>query len=129
MITSTDEMESSANAPPSVRPAVHGLRPLVEDPPYEIGLAEALRSKSDHSYLSELFGRFATGSSDFDQMMRRVLWRALAKTAGHGLRIGPGVAFTHLDRCEFGNGVFIGSQTVIQASHVAVCSIGNHVWI
>jgi acetyltransferase-like isoleucine patch superfamily enzyme len=125
----TDEMESGANAPAFILTAVHGLRTLVEDPSHEIGLADALRSKSDNSYLSELFARFAMGHGEFDEMMRRVLWRALAKKTGHGLRIGTGVGFTHLDRCEFGDAVFIGSQTYIQASHVATCSIGNQVWI
>jgi acetyltransferase-like isoleucine patch superfamily enzyme len=122
-------MDTTLNPPPTVRPAVHGLETLVEDAAHEIGLAAALRSQHDKGYLAELFGRFATGQSDFDQMMRRVIWRALARTTGHGLKVGVNVGFTHLDRCEFGDTVFIGSQTFIQASHVGTCIIGNHVWI
>ncbi len=129
MTVRTDEMEHSANTPPSVVKAVHGQRTVVEDPSHEIGLADLLRSRSDINYLTEQFARFATAHGDIDEMMRRVIWRALAKKSGHGLKIGTGVGFTHLERCEFGDAVFIGSQTYIQASHVATCSIGNHVWI
>jgi acetyltransferase-like isoleucine patch superfamily enzyme len=122
-------MEGPPNPPASVVKAFHGSQKAIQDPASEIGLAESLRAKFDKTQLSDLFARFATSAGEFDQMMRRVIWRALALKAGHGLKIGVGVAFTHLERCEFGDGVFIGSQSFIQASHVATCSIGSHVWI
>jgi acetyltransferase-like isoleucine patch superfamily enzyme len=122
-------MEGPPNPPPSLVKAFHGSQEPIEDPSYEIGLAESLRAQLDRAQLTDLFSRFAMSAADFDQTMRRVIWRALAMKAGQGLKIGVGVAFTHLERCEFGDNVFIGSQAFIQASHVATCSIGNHVWI
>ncbi len=122
-------MTGPPNPPATIRKAVHGLETLLEDPRYELELAQMLRSTASATQLADLFARFATGQGEFDQMMRRVIWRALAKQAGHGLKIGTGVGFTHLDRCEFGHTVFIGAQTFIQASHVGTCIIGDHVWI
>jgi acetyltransferase-like isoleucine patch superfamily enzyme len=128
MIADAPTMDRIENAPATILKAVHGLRPLIEDSRGEIEFAASLRERFDAAALGEMFARFG-GAAEFDQMMRRVIWRALARRAGHGLKIGTGVGFTHLDRCEFGDGVFIGAQTFLQASHVATCSIGNHVWI
>jgi acetyltransferase-like isoleucine patch superfamily enzyme len=122
-------MEIAPNPPASIIKAVHGLRTLIEDPTYELEFAETLRSKSSASQLHDLFARFSTSDSEFDQMMRRIIWHAAAKSVGHGLKVGTSVGFTHLDRCEFGDAVFIGAQTFFQASHVGTCIIGSHVWI
>lgn len=109
--------------------AVHSRRAAEPDPAHEVGLAAALRSQHDARGLAELYGRFVSGESAFDAMMRRVLWRAAAKRAGDGLQIGPGVGFKHWETFEIGQQVFIGSQVYVQGRFDGTCRIGDHVWI
>jgi acetyltransferase-like isoleucine patch superfamily enzyme len=109
--------------------AVHGSKQLKQDPDFEIGLAEHLRTEYDRSALLNLYGRFAVGDGDYDILMRRVIWRAMARQFGHGVQIGTGVNFKHLETFEIGNGVFIGGQTSIQGWFKGKCVIGNNVWI
>ncbi len=109
--------------------ATHGLKAVVADPPYEIGLADALRRTHDAGGLHELYARFAHGAGPFDAMMRRVLIRAAARATGHGLQVGPGAGFTHWETFEFGDQVFIGAQACIQGRFDGACRIGSHVWI
>ncbi|ACK73838.1 transferase hexapeptide repeat containing protein (plasmid) [Gloeothece citriformis PCC 7424] len=109
--------------------AVHGLQNLKLDPEYELGLAEYLRHQYSNEGLIELYGRFVLGDGDFDKLMRRTIWRAMARQFGHGVNIGSGVGFKHLETFEIGNQVFIGSQSYIQGRFDGKCIIGNHVWI
>jgi len=122
-------MDIPDNPPACVVRAVHGRQSCPSDPTHEQELAAALRDKYSYAQLVELLGRFAGIDSEFDLMMRRIIWRATAKRAGDGLRIGLGVSFTHLDRFEFGSGVFVGSQSVLQGWHAGTCVIGDNVWI
>ncbi len=94
--------------------AVHGLGRPEPDPAYVVGLAEDLRQQYGREGLLELYGRFSQGYGDFDALMRRVLWRALARSCGAGLRVDPGAGFKHPETFEIGNGVFIGSEAYIQ---------------
>jgi acetyltransferase-like isoleucine patch superfamily enzyme len=121
----------SANPESGARlvPAVHGLRRVKADPEYETGLAEQLRSTRSQDNLLELFSRFAQGDDDFDVMMRRVLFRALAHSVGNGLQVGSGVGFKHLETFELGDGVVIGSQAYLQGRFDGRCVIGHGVWI
>jgi len=109
--------------------AIHGHRPVVGDPPHEIGLAESLRSQHDANGLRDLYARFALGEGPFDAMMRRVLVRAAARSVGHGLQVGPGAGFKHWETFEIGDQVFIGAQAYIQGRFDGTCRIGSHVWI
>ena len=109
--------------------AVHSREPPAPDPAHEVTLAAALRSQYDARGLAELYGRFVTGESAFDAMMRRVLWRAAAKHAGDGLQVGTGVGFKHWETFEVGRQVFIGAQAYIQGRFDGTCRIGDHVWI
>lgn len=109
--------------------AVHGKQPVTPDPPYERAFADGLRERFDRAALIGLYGRFSSGESEFDAMMRRALWRALARTFGDGVRIGRGVVFQHVETFEIGSGVFIGDQAVLQGRFDGTCVIGNHVWI
>jgi acetyltransferase-like isoleucine patch superfamily enzyme len=110
-------------------PAVHGLRQVKADPEYETGLAEQLRSTQSRDGLLELFSRFAQGDGDFDVMMRRVLFRTLARSVGNGLHVGSGVGFKHLETFELGDGVVIGCQAYLQGRFDGRCVIGRGVWI
>jgi galactoside O-acetyltransferase len=110
-------------------PAVHGHMAVTPDPPHELGLAEALRVRDDRAGLIDLYGRFVHGESDFDAMMRRVLWRALARGFGDGVRVGRGALFRHPETFEIGSGVFIGEQSMLQGRFDGTCVVGDRVWI
>jgi acetyltransferase-like isoleucine patch superfamily enzyme len=126
-----DEFESGVGSHTgrSLVKAVHGLREVEPDPDFQIELAEHLRGKYDRAGLLELYSRFALGDGDFDTLMRRAIWRALARRVGHGLSVGSGVGFKHMETFEIGAGVFIGAQTYIQGRINGSCVIGDHVWI
>lgn len=109
--------------------AVHGAQELKLDPEFEVGTAEYLRQQYSNNGLSELYGRFAIGEGIFDALMRRVIWRAMARRFGHRVHIGSGVGFKHPETFEIGNKVFIGSQSYIQGRFDGTCVIGNYVWI
>jgi acetyltransferase-like isoleucine patch superfamily enzyme len=110
-------------------PAVHGRKETKPDPEFEIGLSDALRADYSQAGLVELYGKFATNDGPFDTLMRRAIWRAVARRCGHGLRIGTGVGFKHLETFEIGDSVFIGAQAYIQGRFDGTTRIGNHVWI
>jgi len=109
--------------------AVHGLRETPVDPEFELGLTTHLRLHYEPNALVELSARFAAGDGELDALVRRAIWRALARRFGRGVRIGSGVGFQHLDRCEIGDDVFIGAQSYLQGRFDGRCVIGNHVWI
>lgn len=109
--------------------AVHGLKDFQPDPNFEIGLAEYLLDRYGQKALLELYSRFAIGDGDFDGLMRRAIWRAVAQRFGHGVRIESGAGFKHLETFEIGDRVFIGSQSYIQGRFDGKCVIGNNVWI
>jgi acetyltransferase-like isoleucine patch superfamily enzyme len=99
------------------------------DPLFEVDLAEHLRATYGQGGLLELYARFATGEGPFDELMRRVIWRAGARSFGSGVRIGTGAGFKHLESFEIGSGVFIGAQSYIQGRFDGYCRIGDHAWI
>lgn len=109
--------------------AVHGRKAVSPDPSFEIELALRLKEAYAPAALVEQYARFALGDGELDALMRRVIWRAVAKHCGHGLRIAPGVGFKHLETFEIGDGVFIGAQTYIQGRFDGTTRIGNQVWI
>jgi acetyltransferase-like isoleucine patch superfamily enzyme len=108
--------------------AVHGRRALHPDPPHETLLAEHLRRAGPAEWTA-LYGRFVNGETEFDAMMRRVLWAAGARSVGSGLTVGRGALFRHLETFTIGAGVFVGEQTMIQGRFDGRFEIGNHVWI
>lgn len=109
--------------------AVHGLQPLSPDADFELGLAAHLRQTHDLARLAELHARFAVADTQFDALLRRAIWRACCKAFGHGVCVGPGVGFKHLETFEIGNGVFIGANAYLQGRFDGTCRIGDHVWI
>jgi acetyltransferase-like isoleucine patch superfamily enzyme len=109
--------------------AIHGLKQIKSDPKFEIELSEYLRTHYDREALLELYRRFVEGEGDFDVLMRRSFWRVMARRFEHGIHIGTGIGFKHIETFEIGNGVFIGPQTYIQGWFEGKCVIGDHVWI
>jgi acetyltransferase-like isoleucine patch superfamily enzyme len=110
-------------------PAVHGKQQVQPDPAFEIDLSRYLRETYSAPALLEEYNRFASGEGAFDALMRRTIWRSLARKFGNGVRIAGGVHFRHLETFEIGDGVFIGAQAFIQGRFDGNTKIGNHVWI
>jgi hypothetical protein len=92
----------------SVMPAVHASLPIEPDPAHELALSSHLRTAMTAAEIAELYGRFSAGLGSFDAMMRRVIWRSLARSFGNSVRIAPQAMFRHLERVSIGDGVFIG---------------------
>jgi acetyltransferase-like isoleucine patch superfamily enzyme len=109
--------------------ATFGRKQTRPDPAWEHEFAASLREKNSREELMALFGRFRSGESSFEYMMRRVLMRALCKSAGNDLQVGPDVVLKHPETMEFGESVFIGAQVMIQGRFDGTCRIGDHVWI
>ena len=109
--------------------AVHGRQKGAPDPVYPRDFAKDLAAQYSRDGLIELYGRFIQGHGMVDATMRRILWLALTRSCGSGLRVEPGVGFKHPETFEIGDGVFIGSQAFIQGRFDGRCQIGNHVWI
>ena len=109
--------------------AVHGSRNIEPDPPFELGLSRHLRECYSRSELLAQYPRFANGDGELDNLMRRAIWRAVARKFGNGVSIGAGVGFKHLETFDIGDGVFIGAQAYIQGRFEGVATIGDHVWI
>ena len=109
--------------------AVHGLKDIVPDPQFELGLSEYLRSTYGPEAITEQYERFMSGEGSLDGLMRRAIWRALARRFGNNVQIGGNVSFKHIETFEIGDGVFIGTQVYIQGRFDGKCVIGNHVWI
>jgi acetyltransferase-like isoleucine patch superfamily enzyme len=109
--------------------AVFGAKETRPDPAWERDFAASLRQTNSRDELLALFGRFRGGESAFDSLMRRVVLRALCKSAGDDLQVSPNVVLKHPETMEFGNSVFIGAQAMIQGRFDGSCRIGNHVWI
>ena len=109
--------------------AVHGRRTVTPDAPFEIGLAEHLRSTLDAAALSALYSRFSDGGTDFDATMRRAVLRALSRSLGDSVQVGRGVMFRHPETFSIGSGVFIGDQVILQGRFDGRCEIGDHTWL
>jgi acetyltransferase-like isoleucine patch superfamily enzyme len=110
-------------------PAVHGKKVVEPDPAFELELSQHLRKVYSASALIEQYARFSNGEGELDSLMRRAIWRAVAKNFGSSVKINGSVQFRHLETFEIGNGVFIGAQAFIQGRYNGVTRIGNHVWI
>lgn len=122
-------MSTAASSESRIASAVHGRKAIVPDPPYELGLAEHLRAAYTPAALLEQYPRFDRGDGAIDALMRRAIWRAVARRFGHGVRIESGVGFKHLETFEVGDGVFIGAQAFIQGRFDGTTRIGRQVWI
>ena len=88
-----------------------------------------LRQRHESAALRELYGHHVSGESERDGIMRRAIWRALARSFGHGVRVGRGALFVHPETFEIGSGVVVGDQAIIQGRFDGRCVIGDGVWI
>ena len=113
----------------SVMPAVHASLPIEPDPAHELALSFHLRTAMTAAEIAELYGRFSAGLGSFDAMMRRVIWRSLARSFGNSVRIAPQAMFRHLERVSIGDGVFIGEGAMVQGHFHGDCRLADRVWI
>jgi acetyltransferase-like isoleucine patch superfamily enzyme len=116
-------------APSLVTPARHAAKRIVADPAHVHGLVAHLRQTCTRTEALALLDRFADGSTEFDALMRRVLWRLLAKRCGEAVSIGRGVRFMHIETFEIGDGAFIGDGAYIQGRIGGRFRLGRRVWI
>jgi acetyltransferase-like isoleucine patch superfamily enzyme len=110
-------------------PAVFGRAEVAADPTWEWECAASLRASQSTAELLTGFARYRHDEGPFETQLRRVLLRAMSSASGHGLQVGIGIVLKHPETMVFGDGVFIGAQTMIQGRHDGTCRIGNHVWI
>jgi acetyltransferase-like isoleucine patch superfamily enzyme len=110
-------------------PSMHGRRDAKPDPSFEIELSAHLKKSYDRAALQEIYTRYMHGDGELDSLMRRAIWRAVARKFGHGVRIGSAVGFKHWETFEIGDDVFIGAQAYLQGRFDGVTQIGNRVWI
>ena len=110
-------------------PSVHGSKKLVVDPSFESLFAKDLLSKFKKDQIETIYSRYSSGLSEYDAMMRRIIWKAIAKKIGNGLHIGVGVKFKHLETFTFGDNVFIGDDVHLQGRHDGTAEIDSGCWI
>jgi acetyltransferase-like isoleucine patch superfamily enzyme len=110
-------------------PAVFGSAKVLNDPVWEWEFAAHIKQTHSPLELLALFSEYRSDEGRFESELRRIIFRAMCRTAGHALQVGPGVVVKHPETMEIGNAVFIGSQTMIQGRFDGTCRIGNHVWI
>jgi len=124
-------VDHESSVAPEIRtvPAVFGSAKTVEDPSWEWEFASHLKQTYARQELLALFSRYRNEEGAFESHMRRVLIRAMCRTAGHSLQSGPGVILKHPETMELGDAVFLGAQTMIQGRYDGTCRIGSHVWI
>lgn len=122
-------MAQNSQTGPRVVASVHGKRQTEPDPQFEVDLSRHFSGRYPAAALVEQYSRFAIGDGELDTLMRRAIWRAVARKFGQGVRINSGVGFRHLETFEIGNNVFFGAQSYIQGRFDGVTKIGNHVWI
>jgi acetyltransferase-like isoleucine patch superfamily enzyme len=109
--------------------ASHGRRVTEPDATFEVDLSQHLLSCYSRRELLDQYSRYAIGDGAIEHLMRRAIWRAVARKFGNGIRIGSGVGFKHLETFEVEDGVFIGDQAYIQGRFDGITRIGRHVWI
>lgn len=109
--------------------AVHANKPLEPDPAGETSFSDHLREHLKQEEITALYPRFSKGLNDFDQMMRRVIFRSLAEKMGHGLEVGANVGFKHLETFQIGDKVFIGESVYLQGRFDGIAKIGDGCWI
>lgn len=114
---------------PRIVKATHGTKTFTPDSPAEKAFASHLRKTLSAKEIQELFSRYCEGLSEYDFTMRRIIWKALAKKVGNGLRIGAGVKFKHLETFSFGKNVFIGESIHLQGRHDGEAYFGDGCWI
>ncbi|WP_263357927.1 acyltransferase [Acidicapsa ligni] len=109
--------------------AVFGVTNVIDDAAWEWQYASHLKETYTPSELIASYSRYRGDEGSFETKLRRIIFRAMCKQAGHALRVEPEVILKHPETMVLGDGVFIGAHTMIQGRFDGTCHIGNHVWI
>jgi len=109
--------------------ATFGQRQIRPDPSWERECAAWLKAVKSRDEILNMLARFRPGEDSMEVALRRIALRAVCRSMGDDVQIGPEVVFKHPETMEFGNCVFIGSQVMIQGRFDGKCRVGNHVWI
>jgi acetyltransferase-like isoleucine patch superfamily enzyme len=112
-----------------VVPAVTARKEVAPDNEFEAGLTKYLLDTYGREMLVHMLREFAMGEDPFRLVMRRALWRGIAKRFGQGVTIATGVDFKHAETFEIGHGVYIGAHSFIQGRFDGTCIIKDRVWI
>lgn len=88
-----------------------------------------LQEKYEALGFSELYGRYVSGTSPLDSLLRAVLFQGLCKSCGPGVKVEPGVGFKHPETFSFGKNIFIGSGAYLQGRFDGSFEIEDNVWI
>lgn len=123
------EVETAPVSESRVVPAVFGRAKVAEDAGWEWEYAAHLKETYSPAELLALYSRYRGEEGSFEAQLRRMIFRAMSRRAGHGLQVGPGVVVKHPETMEIGNSVFLGAQVMIQGRFDGRCTIGDHVWI
>lgn len=117
--------------PPETRtvPAVFGRTDVHRDPGWEWDYAAYLKQTFSPQELLALYAKYRNDEGPFETQLRRMIFRAMCRQAGHDLQVGPGVVLKHAETMELGDSVFVGAQAMIQGRFDGTCRVGNHVWI
>jgi len=113
----------------SVVKAIHGVAVLKNDPVFEVGLSRHLLSSYGRDGLVELYSSFSNGHGEIDFLIKKAIWRAVARSFGNSVKTGAGVGFKHMETFETGDNVIIGDHACIRGRFDWKCRIGNHVWL
>ena len=122
-------MTLGSHSPARLVAARFATQTLAADPPEELARAAQLRAEQPLQALLAMWDQYAGGSTLEATRMRRLLWRVFAARLGDAAQVGRYVSFTHLERFEFGSGLYIGDQAILQGRHDGHCVIGDRVWI
>ncbi|ABE63786.1 Acetyltransferase (isoleucine patch superfamily)-like protein [Nitrobacter hamburgensis X14] len=109
--------------------AIHGVREIEPDPPFELGMAAHLAGRLGREQLHEAYAQHAAGATAIDDIMRRVCLRTLVRSMGSGATVRRHVTVIHPETFEIGDGVFFGEQSIIQGRLDGCFVIGKGVWI
>lgn len=109
--------------------AVFGQAEVRPDPAWEWDYAAHLKQAHSPAELLALYSQYRHAEGAFESQLRRILFRAMCRSCGHALQVGPGVVVKHPETMRFGDAVFIGAQSMIQGRFDGTCNIGSHVWI
>ncbi len=119
----------ASRGPGRIVPAVYARGHLDPDPPFERGLSAHLLRAYEPPALAELYVRFRDGEGVLDALMRRGIWRALARRFGDGVTVRPGAGFRHPETTAIGDGVYIGDGALVHGRVGGRCRIGARTWI
>lgn len=109
--------------------AEFGREPRVLEPAYQKQFREYLRTSLSRDELLLQYARVSAGTGEFESFLRSALFCALCGKAGAGVRVGPGVTFSHPETFEIGSHVLIGAHAILQGRYDGRCRIGSHVWL